>query len=68
MGKWLIAVGAALVIIGVLLNAYPNLFGWFGRLPGDVRIASERGRVFIPLTSMLIISLLLSLLLSLWRR
>jgi hypothetical protein len=38
-----------------------NPFAWFGKLPGDLRFQSNRTEVFIPLTSMLIISIVLSL-------
>jgi hypothetical protein len=37
-------------------------------LPGDIRIESERGKVFIPLTSMLIVSVVVTLLINLFRR
>ncbi len=46
----------------------PWLLNWFGRLPGDIRIEGENGKLFIPVTSMLILSVVLSLLLSLFRR
>ncbi len=41
---------------------------WFGRLPGDFQFGNERTRVYIPLASMLLISLVLSLILYLLRR
>ncbi|WGL16873.1 DUF2905 domain-containing protein [Microbulbifer bruguierae] len=68
MPKWLIVAGCALVIVGVLLHFFPNLFSWFGRLPGDIRIESERSRVYFPITSMIILSVVLSVVLSLFRR
>ena len=46
----------------------PWLLSWFGRLPGDIRIEGERGRLFIPVTSMLLVSLAASLVLALLRR
>ena len=45
----------------------PGLFSWFGKLPGDIRVDSERGRVFIPITSMIVVSVVLTLLLNLFR-
>nr|WP_231752218.1 DUF2905 domain-containing protein [Pseudomonas sp. MT4] len=39
-----------------------------GRYPGDIRIESERSRTFIPITSMIILSVLLTILLNLFRR
>ncbi|WP_017937654.1 DUF2905 domain-containing protein [Zestomonas thermotolerans] len=68
MARWLMIIGAALLLLGVALHYTPWLLNWFGRLPGDIRIESERSRVFIPITSMLVISLVLSLLVNLLRR
>ncbi|WP_246068523.1 DUF2905 domain-containing protein [Microbulbifer harenosus] len=68
VSKWLIILGCALVLVGVLLHFFPSLFSWFGRLPGDIRIESERSRVYFPITSMIIISVVLSVLFSLFRR
>ncbi|WP_028240077.1 DUF2905 domain-containing protein [Stutzerimonas azotifigens] len=68
MGKWLMIVGAAVLLLGVALHFVPGLFGWFGKLPGDIRIESGRSRVFIPITSMLLISIVASVLLNLFRR
>ncbi|MFD1216468.1 MULTISPECIES: DUF2905 domain-containing protein [Microbulbifer] len=68
MPKWLIVAGCALVVIGLLLHFFPNLFSWFGRLPGDIRVESERSRFYFPITSMIIISVILSVVLSFFRR
>ena len=43
-------------------------FGWFGRLPGDIRMERETMRVYIPFASMLVVSLVLSLLSYVIRR
>lgn len=68
MAKWLIAAGSLLVLLGVILHYAPGLLSWFGKLPGDIRIESERSRTFIPITSMIILSLVLTVLLNLFRR
>lgn len=68
MGKWLIVIGLVLVALGLLLQFAPWALHWFGRLPGDIRIESDKGRVLIPITSMLIISVLLSLILHFFLR
>lgn len=68
MGKWIMLAGAALLLLGIVLQFAPGLLAWFGKLPGDIRIESERGTVFIPLTSMILVSVVLSVLLSLFRR
>jgi hypothetical protein len=40
------------------------VFGWFGNLPGDIRIESENTSVFIPITSMIVVSVGLTLLIN----
>ncbi|HEX8421781.1 MAG TPA: DUF2905 family protein [Pyrinomonadaceae bacterium] len=49
-----------LTIIGFLIFSRRRL-AWFGRLPGDVRYEGRRTRVYAPLASMLLLSLVLSL-------
>lgn len=68
MGRWIIAAGLVLVVVGAIVHFAPGLVGWFGRLPGDVRIGTERTKVFLPITSMLILSVVLTVLLNLLRR
>ena len=67
MAKWLIITGAILILIGVILHFFPSLFSWFGKLPGDITHKSENGTVFIPITSMIVISIVLTILLNLFR-
>jgi hypothetical protein len=68
MSRWMIIAGAVLVLAGLLLHYAPGLLNWFGRLPGDIRIESERGGFYFPVTSLVIVSILLSILFSLFRR
>ncbi|WHI47703.1 DUF2905 domain-containing protein [Microbulbifer sp. EKSA008] len=68
MSRWLIIAGIILVLVGVLLHFSPGLFSWFGRLPGDIRVESGRTRFYFPIVSMIIVSLVLSLLVNLFRR
>jgi hypothetical protein len=65
VGFW-VAVGAGVALVGLAISN--GWFSWFGRLPGDIRIGTDNTRVFIPITSMLIVSVAASLLLSLLRR
>ncbi len=66
--KILMLVGAALFILGLVLAYWPGLFGWFGRLPGDIRIEEENRYVFVPITSMIVVSAILTLLANLFFR
>ena len=65
-GSLLIAIGLGLALVGVLVSV--GGFGWFGRLPGDIRIERETMRVYIPFASMIVISIVLNLILYLVRR
>ena len=65
-GPAIMLAGLAIIVIGLLV--WWGGFGWFGRLPGDIRIERETVRVYIPLVSMLVISIALSLLFNLLRR
>ena len=68
MARLFITLGLFLLIIGLLLQWSPQLLGWFGKLPGDIDIRTEHGRIFIPFTSMIVTSVVLSLLLNLFLR
>jgi len=67
MARWFIIAGIILIAIGLILWLAPGLFSWFGKLPGDIRIEKENTRVFIPITSMLLISIILTVLINLIR-
>lgn len=62
------AAGLLLLLLGVALHYAPGLLNWFGKLPGDIRIESERSRTFIPITSMIVLSVVLTILVNLFRR
>jgi hypothetical protein len=66
IGVLVVVGGICLIVMGLLI--YAGGLNWFGRLPGDIRYEGERTRVYVPIVSMLIISLVLSLLLYLIRR
>jgi hypothetical protein len=68
VGKVLIYAGLFLLLLGLILLYFPKLFAWFGHLPGDIRIEREGLRVYIPIASSLLLSLILTLLLNLLRR
>ena len=61
MARFLIVLGLAILIIG-LLWPYLGKLG-LGRLPGDIVIERENGTVYVPLVTCLLLSLLLSLVL-----
>jgi uncharacterized protein HemY len=58
-------IGAGAVIVGALIRFAPGLFSWFGTLPGDIDIEGENSRVFIPITSMIVISIVVTVVVNL---
>jgi len=65
-GLILILLGVGLVVAGLLV--WTGALSWFGRLPGDIRWEGQRGRVYIPVVSMLLVSLVLSVLAWVFRQ
>jgi hypothetical protein len=66
LGKWIMIAGLVLVFIGLLVQT--GALGWFGRLPGDIRIERDNVRFYFPIVSMIVISVVVSVLLQLARR
>ncbi len=70
MGRWFIVIGLVLVGLGVLFLLLGRL-PWLGRLPGDIVIERPGLTVYIPLGTMLLLSLVLTVLANLigrfWR-
>lgn len=64
----LILIGSGIALLGVALRFFPGLFSWFGHLPGDIRYESGSTQVFIPITSMLVLSVVVSVVWSLASR
>ncbi len=66
IGILIIAVGIVLIAVGIL--PYFGGLSWFGNLPGDFNIERGNTRIYIPLVSMLLVSVLLSLISYVVRR
>ena len=66
VGLLVVVGGVFIVVVGLLI--YSGALRWFGRLPGDIRYESGNVRVYIPIVSMLLVSVALTLLFSLLRR
>ncbi len=65
-GLVVIALGLVAVMVGLLIFA--GGLGWFGRLPGDIAIKKDSVRVYFPIVSMLLVSVVLAVLLTVIRR
>jgi DUF2905 family protein len=68
IGKLFIGIGAGMAVLGVLflladrVPGIGSLFGWFGKLPGDISIKRDNFSLFFPLGTSLLLSVVLSLL------
>lgn len=67
VGRSLIIIGLLLVVLGVVISLAPRI-PWLGKLPGDIFVKREHVSFYMPLTTSLLLSLVLSLLLWLFRR
>jgi hypothetical protein len=67
IGRWLIGLGLLLVTVGAVFLLAGRI-PWLGQLPGDIRIEREHVRVFIPLGTMLVVSLVLTVIINIIAR
>lgn len=67
LGKLLILLGVFIILMGLLLMMGDKI-PWLGRLPGDILIKKEKFTFYFPLTTSILISLLLTLLFTLFRK
>jgi hypothetical protein len=65
-GRAIIALGVAIVVVGALVEFAPALR--LGRLPGDFTFGNQNFRLFIPLGTSLLLSILLTIILALMNR
>lgn len=66
-GKILMLVGGVLLVVGLILH-YSERFSWFGRLPGDIIIERENFRLYIPIATSILLSILLTIILYIVNR
>lgn len=67
-GKYIIIAGICIVAAGVVIYFFHDKLHWIGRLPGDIRIEKENFRFFFPITTMILVSVLLSAILWLIKK
>ena len=67
LGRMLAVLGGVITIVGIALWAGLGA-GWLGRLPGDIRIERGNSAFYFPVVTCIVISVMLTLLLSLFRR
>jgi len=67
-GKWIIGIGAIIIVIGIIIYFFHDKLNWIGRLPGDIRIEKENFRFYFPIVTMILFSILGTLILWLIRK
>jgi len=67
-GKYFILFGIIFLVIGVILYFFGNNLNWLGKLPGDIRIERENFRMYLPITTMILLSVILTVIINLIRK
>ena len=67
LGRTLIYLGIFFIAVGLILS-FSGKLPWLGHLPGDIYIQRERFTFYFPLTTCLLISVIITLVLYLFRR
>lgn len=68
IGRILIITGIILVVAGIVIYFAGDKLNWLGHLPGDINIRKDNVRIFIPVTTMIIISVVGSVILYFIRK
>jgi len=68
IGKYVIFIGILAIVIGLILYFFGSRLTWLGHLPGDIRIEKENFRFYFPITTMIILSILISLIIWIIRK
>lgn len=68
LGKSIVVIGIILIVVGLILWFAGNKFSWFGNLPGDIRVKRENFNFYMPITTMILVSIVLSVILWLIRK
>lgn len=67
-GKYLMLIGGAVVIIGLIVYFFHDKLHWIGHLPGDIRVEKENFRFYFPITTMILFSVLVTVVIGIIRR
>jgi len=68
ISKTLLIAGIVFIAIAVIYHFFGDKLNWLGRLPGDIRIERENTKIYFPITTMIILSVVFSIVMNLIRR
>ena len=67
-GKYIIGFGVLIIVVGLMIYFFYDKLHWFGRLPGDIRVEKENFRFYFPITTMILLSLVITLIVNIIKR
>lgn len=68
-GKYIMLIGATLLLTGIVIYFFGDKLSWLGRLPGDIRIdGKDGGGFYFPIVTCIVVSIVLNVLIALVRR
>ncbi|QJD96385.1 DUF2905 domain-containing protein [Mucilaginibacter robiniae] len=65
-GKWLIVIGGLIVLAGLIVYFLGDKLHWIGHLPGDIHVEKENFRFYFPLTTLILLNILLFAIIRIW--
>jgi hypothetical protein len=68
LGKYIIFIGIFIIAIGAIVYFFHDKLHWIGKLPGDIRVEKENFKFYFPLTTMILLSLLLTVIKNILKR
>jgi len=68
IGKIIILIGLIIIITGILVYFLGDKLHWLGRLPGDIRVERENFRFYFPVTTAILLSIIISLVIYIIRK
>lgn len=66
-GKYIIIIGIVAVVAGIFIYFFHDKLNWIGNLPGDIRIDKGNFRFYFPITTMILFSLIVTLLIRIFK-
>jgi hypothetical protein len=66
-GKYIIGAGVLLMVVGIIWYYFGDKLGFLGNLPGDIKIEKENFKFYFPITTMILLSVLLNIVIRIFR-
>ena len=67
VAKYLILIGAVILVSGIFIYFFGESLKWFGHLPGDIRIERANFRFYFPIATLILINLIIFLIFRIWK-